>query len=421
MNIARITLLAKGFSVIHRLSILWLLPALLCLQAQNSILLNHANVIDGLSDQPARDMAVLVENGRITSFSSNVGKLPVGTVTINVAGRWLLPGLIDAHVHLTDLKGAQTMIAAGVTTIRTMHADHYIDIGIRELHRGGAKDLPDVIASGYQLRPDMFVFEAFLLDFPKLAPVIRSKVTGTENVRQLVRANVQHGVNVIKMLATERAGTPGTDPLRQTFTEEEMTAIVDEARTAGLPVAAHAHGDEGAAAAIRAGVRSIEHGSLASEATLALMRQRGTYLVPTIAAWGIVGTMPPTPNASPDFQKRNDELSAAAHTTALRAWKKGIPLVAGTDTSDRTLPAFTISSEVAEFVKIGIPSMEAIKAATSRAAELLGISTRTGSIRAGYEADLVVVDGDPLADIGVLKKVMLVINDGQIAINKLER
>ena len=108
MNIARITLRAKGFSVIHRLSILWLLP---CLQAQNSILLNHANVIDGFSDQPARDMAVLVENGRITSFSSNVEKPPVGTVTINVAGRWLLPGLIDAHVHLTDLKGAQTMIA----------------------------------------------------------------------------------------------------------------------------------------------------------------------------------------------------------------------------------------------------------------------------------------------------------------------
>jgi imidazolonepropionase-like amidohydrolase len=263
----------------------------------------------------------------------------------------------------------------------------------------------------------MFVFEAFLFDFPRLAPIVRSKVSGVENARQLVRANVQRGVNVIKILATERAGTPGTDPRRQTFTEEEMKAIVDEARKAGLPVAAHAHGDEGAAAAVRAGVRSIEHGSLASDATLDLMKQHGTYLVPTVGVWSVLEKMRASANPSPESQKMIAELSSGARAAVLRAWKKGIPLVAGTDTSDRT--PFTVSSEVAEFVKIGIPPMYAIQGASFRAAALLGISERTGSIRPGYEADLLVVDGNPLADIEALKKVVLVINDGQVAINRL--
>lgn len=397
-----------------------LLFAPLCLGGQGAILLKHANVIDGFSDKPVRDATVLIENGRITSVSSAIDKVPAGAVVIDLAGRWLLPGLIDAHVHLADLKGARTLVAAGVTTVRTMNVDHYIDIDIRELHRGGASDLPDVVAAGYALPPDLLVSEAFVLDFPQLANFARSRVTGADDLRRLVQANVQHSVNWIKILATERAGLPQTDPRRQTLSEEEMRTIVDEARRAGLPVAAHAHGDDGAAAAVRAGVHSIEHGSLLSDSTLHLMKHRGTYLVPTIALGDILTRAPLPPNAGPDFQKRTVELSASAHATAIRAWKKGIPLVAGTDTnSNRISSGFTVSSEVAEFVKIGIAPMDAIKAATCRAAECLGISTRTGSIREGYEADLIVVAGDRLGDIGVLKRVELVINDGQIVVNRL--
>ena len=141
-------------------------------------------------------------------------------------------------------------------------------------------------------------------------------------------------------------------------------------------------------------------------------------LVATLASWGL---QPRFPNPSADYLKTRAEMSAAAHATALRAWKKGIRLVAGTDTDDGRLPSFTVSSEIAELVKIGIPSMEAVKAATSRAADLLGLASRTGSIKPGYEADLLVIDGNPLADIAALKDVVLVINDGQIAINKLAR
>ena len=397
----------------------WLLFAPLCLNGQSAILLKHTNVIDGFSDRPVRDATVLIENGRITSVSSVIDQAPPEAVVIDLAGRWLLPGLIDAHVHLTDLKGARALVAAGVTTIRTMAVDHYIDIGIRELHRGGAADLPDVIAAGYALPP---VSEAFVLDFPQFANFARPRVTGPDNLRRLVQANVQHNVNWIKIMATERAGLPETDPRRQVLSEEEMSAVVDEARKAGLPVAAHAHGDEGAAAAVRAGVRSIEHGSLLSDSTLDLMKRRGTYLVPTIALGDLLIRAPLPPKAGPEFQQRTVELSASAHATAIRAWKKGIPLVTGTDTnSNRISSGFTVSSEVEEFVRIGITPMEAIKAATSRAAECLGISARTGSIRRGYEADLIVVTGDPLADIAGLKRVELVINDGQIAVNKLPK
>ena len=239
-----------------QLSFVWLLLlAPVCLQGQSVILLRHANVIDGLSDQPIRDATVLVENGQIRSLGPGFEKPPSEAIAIDLAGRWLLPGLIDAHVHLVPddpLKLARAMVDAGVTTIRTMGASsHFADVGIRELHRQGAKDLPEVVAAGYQIRPDIAVAaETFLLDFPQLTSITRPKVSGPDNVRRLVQANVQHGVNLIKVLATERAGTPETDPRQQTFTEQEMVAIVDEARKSGLPVAAHAHGDEAAAAAV---------------------------------------------------------------------------------------------------------------------------------------------------------------------------
>jgi imidazolonepropionase-like amidohydrolase len=132
-------------------------------------------------------------------------------VVLDLAGRWVTPGLIDTHQHLFDLKSARALVAAGVTTARTMHADHFVDIGMRQLHRGGATDLPDVLASGYQLRPDMFVFEAFFLDFPELANLIKGKVTVVQNVRRLIQANVWHWVDQIKILATERSGTPDAD------------------------------------------------------------------------------------------------------------------------------------------------------------------------------------------------------------------
>jgi imidazolonepropionase-like amidohydrolase len=318
-------------------------------------------------------------------------------------------------VHLADLRAARTALASGVTTARSMGVNHFVDIGIRELNHAGIADLPDVIASGYHVRPRPA--EEMFLNLPKLSDLMAG-VNGANNIRRMVRAQIERGVNVIKIMATERAGLPDTDPRKRVYSEEELAAAVDEARRSGIFIAAHAHGDEGAAAAVRAGVRSIEHGTYLSEQTLALMKERGTYFVPTIA------TVADLIEPGGDYDNailsvRGRHMLPRVRETTAKAWKMGVKIVAGTDTgygptSNRRMP-----HEAVELVNIGMPVMEAIKATTSLAAECFGIEKRTGSIKRGLEADLIVIERDPLSDINALQDVLMVINNGKIAINRL--
>ncbi|MCI0516778.1 MAG: amidohydrolase family protein, partial [Woeseiaceae bacterium] len=233
----------------------------------------HANLIDGESPKPRLDVTVIVRDGRIESISSGNSQFPGGTWVIDLAGRWMLPGLIDAHAHLRDLASARAALRAGVTTVRSLGSNHFVDVGIRELHRAGAADLPDLVAAGYHIRRRMS--EEFFVDTPQLLPMM-SGLSGGADVRSAVRALTARGVDVVKVMATERAGMPDTDPLKRELTDLELAAAVAEAAIVGLPVAAHAHTDESARAAVLAGVRTIEHGTLLSEETLALMRERGT-------------------------------------------------------------------------------------------------------------------------------------------------
>lgn len=185
------------------------------------IVFQHANVIDGVSNAPLRDVTVIVANGKITAIRKSLKSIPAGAEVIDLKGKWLLPGYIDAHVHI-NFEQAQRALRFGVTTARTMAADHFIDIEIRDEHRRGRTDIPDVLASGYQVRPDVVnVFPSFIEDFPELADM-KPRVSGTDNVRRLVRALATKGVDHIKVLATERAGTPDTDPRTRTFTDEEL-------------------------------------------------------------------------------------------------------------------------------------------------------------------------------------------------------
>ncbi len=376
----------------------------------------HANVIDGISAQPLHDATVVVRDGHIESVSTGKMEIPAGATVIDLKGRWLLPGFVDAHAHLSDLRAARAALASGVTTARSLGTNHFVDIVIRELNHAGVADVPDVVAAGYHVRPRPA--EEFFLDVPKMSDLMMSGVSGPENVRRMVRALIARGVDVIKVMATERAGLPDTDPRKRVFTDEELAAAVDEARKAGIYVAAHAHGDEGAAAAVRAGVRSIEHGTYLSDQTLALMKERGTYLVPTIAT--VLDLIDPGgeyDNAILSIRGR--AMLPRVRETAAHAWKMGVKIVVGTDTgygpsSNRRPP-----DEVAELIKIGMPPMDAIQAATSVAAECLGIDRRTGAIKPGLEADLIGIERDPLADISALGDVLLVINNGKVALNRL--
>ena len=380
-----------------------------------TLVLTNVNVIDGVSAQPQLGMTVTVRDGRIDSVQAGAPASGSGANVIDLKGKWLLPGYIDAHVHINNMQSARRALLSGVTTARSMGVSSFVDVGFRELHRNGASDIPDFIASGYHVRPHPA--EELFLDFPKLFDLMRG-VSGTQNVRRVVRANLEHGVQVIKILATERAGTPDTDPRKRTFTDEEMAAIVDESKSAGIPVAAHAHGDEGAAAAVRAGVRSIEHGTYLSDDTLAEMKKRGTYLVPTLAT--IIDLIEPGgdyDNAA--LSVRGRYMLPRARETTTHAHNMGIKIVAGTDTGYGPNGNRRIPHEIAELVQVGLTPMEAIQSATSIAAECLGISNRTGSIRAGLEADLIAVERDPRKDLAGLADVLLVINDGKIVLNRL--
>ena len=181
------------------MKLLILIPAALTAQ---TLVIQHANIIDGVSAQPIRDSSVVIENGKITSIG---GPAPSGAATLDLKGRWLLGGWVDAHVHIADLAQARRALLPGVTPARSMGVSNFADIGFRELNHAGASDLPDIAAAGYHVRPR--VAEEAFLNNPKLIDLMGG-VRGPANVRRMVHNNLEHGVNVIKILATERAGTP---------------------------------------------------------------------------------------------------------------------------------------------------------------------------------------------------------------------
>jgi imidazolonepropionase-like amidohydrolase len=296
-----------------------------------------------------------------------------------------------------------------------MQCDRFVDVQIRDAHRQGREDLPDVVAAGYMIRPDMS--PAFFEDFPELAE-LRTRLSGAENLRRVVRALVSRRVDHIKFLATERAGTPETDPRKRTFSDDEIAALVDEARKAGRRVAAHAHGDEGASAAVKSGVHSVEHGTFMEEETLAAMQQKGTFYVPTFT----VERQPPTRTEDRDnpilAERRRIGLPLRTKLTGL-AESRGIPLAAGTDLR-YNMPNLSMADEALYLEKAGVLPSRVLQIMTSGSATLLGVQNRTGAIEAGLEADLVVLGANPLAGLEALKDIRMIVNDGKIAFRKPE-
>ena len=381
--------------------------------ANGRLAIINAELIDGKSDRVQSGVTVLISDGKIESVKRG-GKVPKDYETIDIAGATLMPGFIDAHTHIRSLSSAKRALESGVTTVRSASTPNYQDVNLREKVKSGALSGPDMVAAGVFVTPNLG--ETALAD-PRLAALMNG-VNSEEELRMLVRINADRGVDFIKTRGTERAGLPNTDPRKQTYTQAQLTAIVDEARKHNIPVMAHAHGDEGGYAAVAAGVRSIEHGTYLSEKTLKLMKQKGTYLVPTFTT--VVDlTEPGGDYDNPVLFIRGQHMLSALEKTVKRAYEMEIKIVTGAATGYGPNSVTRVGMEIANFVKLGMKPMDAIRSATSVGAELLQISDRTGTVTVGKEADLVVVPDNPLEDIRSVQDVVLVISNGVIAMNRL--
>jgi len=379
-----------------------------------NLVLTHANVIDGLSATPRRDVTIVIANGRIQSIGARTPPPGPTIELVDLRGRWVVPGLIDAHAHIASLAGARRALESGVTTVRSASVPHYEDVALRELARSGAIAGPDFLAAGVFVTPDLG--ESILAD-PRLATLARGVNTSHE-LRRLVQINLDHGVDVIKTRGTERAGLPNTDPRKQTYSYEQLRAVVDEASLANVPVMVHAHGDEGAYAAVRAGARSIEHGTYLSDSTLALMKERGTYLVPTYST--IIDLIDPGGDYDdPALRVRGVQMRPPLERTIRKAHALGVPVATGSDTEYGPKSVTRIAEEAMHLVELGYTPFEALQAATTVGATLLGVADRTGSLRPGLEADLLVVDSNPLENIRALQNVSMVVSNGRIGLNRL--
>jgi imidazolonepropionase-like amidohydrolase len=378
------------------------------------VALTHANVIDATGTPVKRDVTILMRGRTIEQIGAGIA-VPSGARVIDVGGRYVLPGLIDAHTHIATLANAKRALESGVTTVRSASVGHYEDVSIRELVKAGVLPGPDVVAAGVFVTPDLG--ETITAD-PRLGAYAKDGVQTLDALRAVVRVNIDHGVDVIKTRGSERAGLPNTDPRKQTYTEAQLRAIVEEAATRNVPVMVHAHGDEGAFAAVAAGAKSIEHGTYLSDSTLRLMKQKGTYLVPTLSTVYDL-TEPGGDYDDPILKLRGQHMLPRLRETIRRAHGMLIPVVTGGDTEYGSGSLTRIAHEIARFVELGFTPIEAIQSATTVAAELLGIGTRTGRLVAGFEADAIVVEGNPLENIVALQDVLVVVSNGQVAVNRL--
>ena len=375
-----------------------------------SFALTNGRLFDGVNESIREGLDVFVRNGVIERIAE-AGDIPDAYTIIDLEGNVLMPGLFDVHTHISNLDQARRALESGVTTVRTASVSAYQDVAMRELVRSGKLAGPDVSAAGVFVTPDLG--DTVLAD-PRLA-ALHGGVHTDEALRLLVDINADRGVDVIKTRGTQRAGLPDTDPRQQVYTERQLRVIVDRAAEHGIPVMVHAHGDEGARAAVLAGARSIEHGTYLSDETLRMMKERGTWMVPT---WITMHEMNEEQYGYV-LRLRGKHMVPQLERAIRSAYAMGVKIATGADNyyDDRSINR--ISLEVEKFVDLGMSNFDALQTATISSAELLGVADRTGSIVAGFEADLILVPGDPLTDIQALQDVLLVMSNGQIALRRI--
>lgn len=391
-------------------------------------------VFDSVEGRMLTDHAVVIDDDRITSV------VPADQVsdTLAMPGHTILPGLIDVHTHLTGpvddgqgyaalvmrnsaqdaligVKHASATIGAGFTTVRDIGAFRaFTDVALKEAIDGGWVTGPRMMVAGaYVTCPggggDI---TGLAVDVDEVVPrELRFGVTsGPDQMRSNVRQILRYGADFIKVLATGAVLTSGTNPGAPEFTEDELRAAVETASDAGTHVAAHAHGTEGIKRAVRAGVRSIEHGSLLDDEAIALMIDHGTYLVADLYDGDYIQQVGPSFGYSDEVMRKTELTTEAQREGFRKAIEAGVRVAYGTDAG--VYPHGDNAIQFNHYVEHGLTPAQAIQAATRWAAELMGWENLVGALEPGLHADLVVVEGDPTQDVGLLRSPVGVMKGG---------
>jgi len=377
-------------------------------------LLRNARLFDG-TGAPARPGAdLLVEGGRIAALDGEA-KPRAGAESIDLGGRTLLPGLIDCHVHIAfngdpdEIPRLGTMPTPLLAWQASENARRTVEAGVTAVRDLGTRDniailLRDAILAGTLPGPRMRAVGSIVCMTGGHGWFIGREADGPDDVRKAVREQLRAGADCIKFTATGGVMTPGVDPRSASLTEEELRAGVEEAHKAFRRAAAHAQGTSGIKNAVRAGIDSIEHGIFMDDEVLEEMRLRGTFFVPTLVAPENIAKFGLAVGIPAYAVEKSNQVKEVHNESFKRALKAGVRIAMGTDAGTPFNRHGENAQEIALMVRAGMPPADALVASTRNAAELLDLLAETGTVEPGKSADLLVVDGDPLDDVGLLTR-----------------
>ncbi|SPE43990.1 Pro-Hyp dipeptidase [Candidatus Sulfotelmatobacter sp. SbA7] len=404
--------------------------------APKTVVIRAGHLLDVKTGKTLANQTIIIRGDKITEVTGAVDQImPKDATMVDLSNATVLPGLIDAHTHVTmptnfgysrlatsvprealiGARNARVTLEAGFTTIRNVGASGFTDVALRDAINAGDVPGPHMLVSGPALSITGGHCDNNLLPFEYHAQS-EGVADGVEAVQHKVRENIKYGADLIKVCATGGVLSHGDDPQASQYTIEEMKAIVADAHRLGRKVAAHAHGAQGIRWASEAGVDSIEHGSYIDDAAIATMKKNGTYLVPTLYLGDWFLENAERTGAPAELIAKAREVMPAARKNVARAFAAGVKVGFGTDAA--VYPHGLNAHEFAVMVKLGLTPLQAIQAATINDADLLGWSDKVGTIEAGKWADIVAVDGDPLADVTTLERVKFVMKGGEVVKNQ---